>query len=194
MIPSFVFVLLALSLGCSSGSGSDGSPNASSSEASSPAELLNLECAFQERQEWTLATSTSIVLRYFLGEDAASPCEILAALVSPNCCEDPLPCAAPGSTFTIQQALQLFGGFGSVVTLPLSFNAIQIEIDAGRPVMIVYTGSFQGHVVVVYGYNAESGEIYLCDPFLGDFVVPYDFTFQYADGTFSWGSTVARIL
>lgn len=57
--------------------------------------------------------------------------------------------------------------------------------------VVSYTGSFIGHVVLIYGYNSD-GDVYIYDPFYGPFVVPYGTSLFYNNGSgyLTWGSTI----
>ncbi len=58
--------------------------------------------------------------------------------------------------------------------------------------IVAYQGSFNGHVVVVFGYNEEEpGGPYLCihDPLNGSFLVPYDVSGMYSGGAI-WSDTI----
>jgi len=92
----------------------------------------------------------------------------------------------------MQLTMQQIGGIASSLKLgPLSLRQIKEEISLGRPVVISYSGSFSGHVVVVFGYDAL-GNIHVHDPYYGTFTVPYGASFAYA-GHMRWASTIYRI-
>jgi hypothetical protein len=86
----------------------------------------------------------------------------------------------------------VFGGVRSTAFPgPISFQSVQSEINAGRPVIVAYRGSFAGHVVIIYGYDAN-GKVYIRDPLFGSFVVPYGTSFSYG-GQLIWSDTIYGI-
>ena len=74
----------------------------------------------------------------------------------------------------------------------LTWEAYMNEIDMARPVIMFYSGSFSGHVVVGYGYNAERQTMFIHDPYNGTFEVPYGQSFTY-NGNMIWSQTLYGI-
>ena len=91
----------------------------------------------------------------------------------------------------IQRTLAAYGVRSQVINRGLSFAEVKRQIDQGRPIVVFYTGSFIGHFVLAYGYDA-SGRIYIHDPVYGTFAVPYGLTFSY-QGRLGWGATIYNI-
>ncbi len=73
----------------------------------------------------------------------------------------------------------------------ITFQAVQSEINAGRPIIVAYRGSSAGHVVIIHGYDAQRN-VYIHDPLYGSFVVPYGNSFSYG-GQFIWSDTIYGI-
>jgi hypothetical protein len=120
-------------------------------------------------------------------------CSIVSVFLNYNCCFDPMSCSSRTcQLYEIQQAL--YGvGLTSTVGGFLSCDQIQAEIDAGRPIIAAYMGSFSGHVVVIYGYKKVQSQfaglvdvgdlvsqIYVYDPYYGPFRPNYASAFNYA--------------
>lgn len=165
--------------------------------------MLPVNYQYQQTQSWCWAATSSMICYYY--ERPAQQCQIVGLFMNYNCCGNPYPCLnRPGQLYEIQQ---LFGTVGLTSNLggPLSFDQIQSEIDAGRPVIVAYTGSFAGHVVVIDGYRKMqdmflgcvdvgelSSEVFIKDPYYGEFTVPYGLSFSYS-GTMTWTSTIYGI-
>lgn len=150
----------------------------------------------QRTQVWCWAATTSEVLAYF--GFPWDQCQLVSYAVAGNtfsCC--PLvvggPCLTPGGTSQMAALLSV-GSNGAVaaqyVPSPISFEQVQAAINANRPMILFYSDfATTGHVVVLYGYDAATGEVYIHDPFFGPFVVPYAATFTYA-GSKAWFGTM----
>ena len=192
-----LMLLIATSLSLGQGGCLDGGGGSSgSSSISIPASATVLPTQFvpQSTQVWCWAAVTTEVLNYF--GFAGDQCQIVSLTLSGYtnnsfCCPFVIggPCFRTGQLFEIQQALSLIGGIASSVTGPLTFQQIRSEINAGDPIIAAYLGSFSGHVVVIFGYDDTSGEIYIHDPFYGQFVVPYASTFTY-NGSLIWSQSI----
>jgi len=154
--------------------------------------VLNVPFAAQQTQVWCWAAAIEMVGRYY-GRNVAQ-CQLLSAYLNFNCCAFPQSClfGAP-SMQTIQGGLFAAAGLTSqYVPSPITLQGLRSEIDAGRPVIVGYRGSFSGHVVVVHGYDA-SGGLYILDPFYGSFArVPYGTALSYS-GMFVWSDTIVGI-
>ena len=152
--------------------------------------VLDVPFVAQQTDVWCWAAVSEMVFRYYgTGTDQ---CRILSAWTGVNCCLFPSLCRTPAPLQTIQNTLYSLGGLNSYVNHgPLSFSQIVQEINAGRPMIVSYSGSFIGHVVVLYGYS-DDGRIYIHDPFYGTFVEPYANTFVYS-GQLFWSATILGI-
>ena len=183
--------ILLISIGLASWRcGEDTGPTAPSDPESG--RVLAVPFVAQQTQVWCWAAAIEMVSRYY--GRGASQCQILSGYLGANCCAFQQSCVlgAP-SMNTIQAGLFAVAGLSSqYVPSPLSLPALRNEIDAGRPVIIGYRGSFGGHVVVVHGYDTRGG-LYILDPFYGPFShVPYGTAFSYS-GTHFWSESIVNI-
>jgi hypothetical protein len=145
----------------------------------------------QQTNVWCWAAASEMVLRYY--GRSYSQCDILSTWLAYPCCSpfgiDPLCQVAAPDMYTIRDTIAYFGGPTSSVTGPLTFAQIRSEIDAGRPIILGYLGSFAGHVVVIYGYEETSAQVLIHDPYYGTFQVPYAATFTYS-GQLVWSTSI----
>ena len=152
--------------------------------------ILSVPFVAQQTEVWCWAAVSEMIFRYY--GTGTNQCSILSAWTGINCCQFPGYCRTAAPLHVIQETLYSLGGLGSYVHHgALSFHQIVQEIDAGRPMIVSYSGSFVGHVVVLYGYN-DAGEVYIHDPFYGTFVEPYANTFVY-NGQLFWSTTILGI-
>lgn len=170
-----------------------GSPGLGQGPASGP--VLPVQPMPQSTQVWCWAAVTAMVVNYNGG--SISDCQVVSDTLNLPCCGGGLPqCFTAGTLQAMQQEMMRFRGLRSyLANRPLTLPEIQGEIDNGRPVVIAYNGSFVGHVVVLYGYDA-GGNLYIHDPFWGPaFVVPYAVALQYQSQqqTLVWGQTIYGI-
>lgn len=182
----FCFLAVALLLACDGGGGP--------TEPAEPGAGRVLQVPFmrQQTQVWCWAATIEMVSQYY--GRSIDQCQILSAYLSGNCCALPQFClvAAPNMQ-TIQAGLFRLAGLRSdYVPSALPFGVIQAEIDAGRPIIVGYRGSFSGHVVVIVGYDAQ-GRLWIHDPINGAFSgVPYGQVFGYA-GQLFWADSIIGI-
>jgi hypothetical protein len=136
--------------------------------------VLGVPAIPQLTQVWCWAASSEMVLTYF--NKPAPQCSIVSYWTNLPCC--PYGNGVQGcyigapSIAMIANAIQV-GGVGALQTgAPLTFAQVKEAIATNHPVVMGYSGSFSGHVVVLHGYDA-AGNIYINDPLYGSFVVPY---------------------
>lgn len=196
----FTFVWIVAS-GCGGGGGgSSGSPLTPIPTA----RVLPAAFVAQETEVWCWAATVTEVLNYH-GYPGAQ-CQIVGITTFANstaCCGvDPRvgsgPCVRVGSTSEMVNVISYISAGRInpiVVSSPLTFNELRNEIGNGRPVIAYYRNSFAGHVVVMYGYDTASSEIYIHDPINGQFRVPYSQTFAYAPsfGGMVWAGAIVNI-
>jgi hypothetical protein len=147
----------------------------------------------QQTQLWCWAATSEMIFRYY-GRPIAQ-CQLVGVYTgrSTCCLGDPACVVAGGSMQVIQQGLLGVGGIRSqLVNGPITFDQVVTEINASRPVMIGYLGSFQGHVVLIVGYNKTRGTVVIYDPNYGPVEVPYGATFVYG-GQLTWFQTLIGI-
>jgi hypothetical protein len=142
----------------------------------------------QRTQVWCWAAATEMV-RGYLGYPVEQ-CEVVSAWTAFNCCP-PLAqqcfVAAPSIEY-VDAAIDVGPVETQLYYYPLNFDAVRYEIDLGHPIVIGYSGSFSGHVVVLFGYD-DSGNVYIHDPNAGTFVVPYGTANLYA-GSAVWSHSI----
>jgi len=149
-----------------------------------------LPVAFQPQltQVWCWSASVSMVLSYY-GAPVAQ-CEIVSNTVLLDCCAFPqAACVTTGPVPAMLGALQYHAAlFPGLAGRPLSFAEVKAQIDAGRPMIALYSGSFSGHAVVIFGYD-DQGNIAIHDPNAGTLLVPHAVTFVYG-GQLIWADTI----
>lgn len=151
--------------------------------------VLSVPLVGQQTPVWCWAAVSEMVFRYY-GRGLAQ-CQILSGWYQGNCCAVPQACLTTAPLQVIQQTLAAFNIRSTVFPGPISFQAVQSEINAGRPIIVAYRGSSAGHVVIISGYDAQ-GNVYILDPLFGPFVVPYGNSFSYG-GQFFWSDTIYGI-
>ena len=169
----------------------------SNSEGSSPTEpgpsgsrrILAVPYVSQQTPVWCWAAVSEMVFRYY--RRPGTQCEILSAWFHFNCCAAAQYCLSTASIQQIRETLGANGLRSTAVAGPVPFQVLAAEIDAGRPLILGYRGSFAGHVVVLYGYD-QANNVYIHDPYYGSFVVPYGASFSYG-GQLLWSDTIGGI-
>lgn len=185
--PSFIFVvLLWFLIGCS-----DSLDVYEESETAAPAVSLNVKMAPQQTEVWCWAAVIEMISDYY--GNTAYQCQTLSWWFNgADCCSFPSFCAVAGTDHQIQQSLFTLGISSEFQYSPLTWSQVKREIDARRPFIIFYQGSFIGHVVVVYGYEQTTNSLLIHDPYFGTFKVPFGSTFTY-NGSMFWSRTLLRI-
>ena len=147
----------------------------------------------QQTEVWCWAASAEMVFRSH--GRRISQCETLSAWFFPaNCCAQIRSCATTvPDTRYIQKTLFALGGIRSTWRIgALDFAEIMSEINARRPIIVGYRGSFSGHVVVLHGYDNRRN-VYIHDPIYGSgWRVPYGSAFFY-QGHLVWAETLYKI-
>lgn len=140
----------------------------------------------QRQDKWCWAAVAASVDHYFSPHSRQTQCQI-AQKVNGNmdgdksrCCTDPEPCNQPAN---LADALRAVGRYRDTVPKAFTFEEVQAEIDAGRPVCVaIKWRDGGGHFVAISGYRLfDSGvrHLEISDPFYPDSTVPYD---QFIDG------------
>lgn len=140
----------------------------------------------QQSEVWCWAAVIEIVSLYY--GNPAYQCGTVSYWTGIDCCAYPSLCRFTGDESQIAQTLYLAGVSSQYTAGGLTWSQVKREIDAGRPFIIVYRGSFAGHVVVGYGYDDANKSIMIHDPYYGSFEVPYGATFSY-NGSLVWSGT-----
>ena len=189
-------ILVVAVLGCDAGGGGSAvplPPPADDPPAESGRKVLSVPFFPQQTEVWCWAATSGMVLEYF-----GSPwleCEIASYWLSggydtTSCCFQPDLCLQPAPFEAIQWILYGLGGIDSLQTFSaLSFSDLRYEIDQGHPMVLFYAGSFIGHFVVLYGYDAITQTVFVHDPVFGSFEVPYGSAFHYG-GQLTWANTL----
>jgi hypothetical protein len=155
---------------------------------------LPVSYVMQRTPVWCWAATADMVLKYY--GVTVDQCEIVSTYLQRNCCVggvgDAFCAVTARSMADIQTALAIGGVRSGYVPRPLTFDEIASEINAGRPMIAGYRGSFSGHVVVITGFDRPSSTIVIYDPYYGVFTVPYAQTFTY-NGQLVWAETIAGI-
>jgi hypothetical protein len=149
----------------------------------------------QEESRWCWAAVSSAVDQYYSPLAFLSQCEVASeVLVQPDVCNDP---DAYDDSGALEVGLNVIGRYDHVDPegTKMTFDALQTEIDAGRPVCVCiqWDGSQNAHFVALCGYSEWSGGLRLvdvADPFYPDSTQNFDaFPLSYHGGG-SWLQTL----
>ena len=159
--------------------------------SSSSSRVLPVSFVPQQTGVWCWAAVSEMVLRYY--GVGVFQCQILSGWAQTDCCNFPGFCLTTASIPVIRQTLAFYGVGSTYAAGPLTFAQVAAEIDARRPIIIAYRGYARtGHVVVLYGYDAD-GFVYIHDPLYGTFRrVPFGSSFTY-NGQLFWSETIFGI-
>lgn len=140
---------------------------------------LGVGSTIQQTQVWCWAACTQMVLgfyNYYYSQE-----EIVTNVFG-------APIVTAANDIQLMSGLNNLGNMNSqVIYLALTFDNVKSYINNGMPLIPGYSGSFMGHVVVLYGYDSK-GNVYIHDPYYGSFVVPYASSFSY-NGNLYWNKT-----
>jgi hypothetical protein len=146
----------------------------------------------QQQTEWCWAALTASVSCYYNGSSSWTQCRLVNAELNQAGC-----CVHGGSSqcnnpWYPEQSLTRTGNLDRMDGAAASFDQVDTEIDAGRPlgVRIAWAGG-GGHAVAVAGYLQGTGgnHLAIADPWYGASDVLED-TFRMAyQGTGSWNAT-----
>jgi hypothetical protein len=143
-------------------------------------DFVDVDLSYQQTQVWCWAACAQMVLTYF--GMPYSQADIVTYVFG-------YPYVTAANDLQLVYAMNGLGHMNAqVVYNPVSFPVLKDMINNGMPLIAGYQGSFMGHVVVIYGYDAY-GRIYIHDPYYGSFVVSYDNTFIYTTGDMIWNKT-----
>ena len=166
--------------------------------------IINVPHIEQEQTNWCWAACIEMVLRYY-DTSVAQQCELANELFVgvPDCCSEPSspecnkPCEIEEiSTLYLHRNIQ-----SQLVDENVSFSTLQSEIDADRPVEILFQykqKEKRGHLVIVRGwYTIETEEyVHVNDPKDDDADLPRMVAYSellnaYGEG--KWTSTWIKI-
>lgn len=141
------------------------------------ANSLPLQVEHQNQYNWCWAAVSVSVKRFFDATFGETQCEQANAILGRVSC-----CGPDGAdeqvcnvTHTLDPVLSRLGVLRRVRSGFLSFEEIETEIDAGRPVacFIGWTGG-GGHFVCIAGYDAGPRTLAIRDPLFDPSTLPYD--------------------
>lgn len=134
------------------------------------AKIINVPQIAQEQSNWCWAACLEMVLHYY-GERAVQQCEFANELFDrSDCCSEASSpdCNKPCQLEDISNLYQSRNIYSKFVDENVAFSTLQAEIDAGRPVEIVFyeKRKTRGHLVIVSGWSITEMEefVYINDP------------------------------
>jgi hypothetical protein len=173
---------------------------------STAATTVSLQMQRQKMPEWCWAAVSVSVDLFFRPDSAHTQCEIAGAALNLQCCDSGKPadtaqCNAPNALAAVLGTLHLL--VGDPLQKCLTFDEIQKEIDAGRPICVLIkwldnTGKPgpRGHFIVIDGYRvtpAQKQFVSIADPLYGPSEMDYDqfasLQGGYHDGQGVWFAT-----
>ena len=142
----------------------------------------------QQENNWCWAATTSSVSNFFNSSSTWTQCAVASKCLGSTCCVAPTPC---DKTFTLDGPL---GWTGNLQGIPVPGNGsqtdVQTQIDGGNPVCchISWSGG-GGHFVAISGYDWNSGDVFVEDPFYGSHAVPLATFISSYRGSGTWDYT-----
>ena len=140
------------------------------SESISTSKIIDVPQIAQEQTNWCWAACTEMVLRYS-GELAVQQCELANELFGRfDCCSEPSnpECNKPCEIEDISTLYSRKNIQSQFVDKNVPFSTLQSEIDADRPVEIVFyqRKEQRGHLVIVRGWHTIEAEefVHVNDP------------------------------
>ena len=132
--------------------------------------IINVPQIAQEQPNWCWAACIEMVLRYY-NDPIVQQCELANELFGQSkCCSEPSSpeCNKPCEIEDISKLYSRSGVHSQFVDENVPFSTLQSEIDADRPVEVVFyqRQKKQGHLVIVRGWHiAETEEfVHVNDP------------------------------
>jgi hypothetical protein len=145
----------------------------------------------QAQSNWCWAACAQMVLRFY-GNDTVQQLDIASRFFGPESCADPGSdlCNSAAQVDYLALVYSQWGRKVAYTPDKVSFDILQSEINANRPVEIGFQGDDgNGHQVLVCGYNFDSTGPYLLvnDPLWGSGAVYYDnIVVAYGQGSWQW--------
>ena len=148
----------------------------------------------QEESDWCWAAVSAGVDRYFDPGSYLTQCQIASDVLNEQACADPDNYNRAGS---LQDALNVVGMERTSSAGKITFQALQTEIDAGRPVCVRIAWDGGGaHFVALCGYRIWSNglkTVDVADPYYADSTQAFDqFPASYNGGG-TWTDTYFTI-
>jgi hypothetical protein len=167
---------------------------------------VSLEMQRQRMPEWCWAAVSVSVDLFFRPDSAHTQCEIAGAALNLQCCDggkaaESGPCNVPHALAAVLGRLHLMAG--DPLQKSLTFDEVQKEIDAGRPICVLIkwldkTGKpgSRGHFIAINGYRvtpAQKQFVSIADPLYGSSEMNYTLFSSshggYHDGQGLWFAT-----
>ncbi|MBI5655121.1 C39 family peptidase [Candidatus Uhrbacteria bacterium] len=175
------------------GSGGGGSQCESDLPANPDGVQLPVPEMPQQCQAWCWAASISMVASYY--GKYVQECE-LAGYKSGygySCCSMAACASGCNQTATPQEIATIFtqmGFYGKFLSRALTEHELQVELSSGRPVYVMFQGSFSGHAVIITGFMG--GYYHVVDPWYGPQNIPYNSVLWGPNGE-HWTYTISRL-
>jgi len=152
--------------------------------------VLAVPFIYQEQTNWCWAACAEMIYR-FLGITNWRQCHMAQAIFGANCCSVPSSsvCNQPN---WVENALNLVGIRWYRHETAYSFYGVRFEIDASRPVQVMYAwSSGGGHAALIRGYYDDT-DLDVHDPWYGPGRRTYDSILN-AYGMGYWFATLTGI-
>jgi len=130
----------------------------------------------QEKEEWCWAACAQMLLQFFGIE--VQQCDVASQMFGEPCCANPDSplCVGPAQVPLIANIYAQYGHNASLISGKVTFETLQDEINANRPVIVGFDwGSGTGHQVLVCGWDVDSlgQRLLVNDPWQGSGPVYY---------------------
>lgn len=141
---------------------------------------VSLTIQRQEKSEWCWAATSVSVDLFFRPDSTHTQCDMASLVLDLPCCDDGKPaqsdaCNAPHALNPVLGRLHLLAA--DPILTPLTFDRVQKEIDAGRPVCVLIKWldnqghvTDRGHFIAINGYHvtpAQTQFVSITDPLYG---------------------------
>lgn len=141
---------------------------------------LALTIQRQEKSEWCWAATSVSVDRFFRPDSTHTQCDIASLALGLHCCDNGKPaqsdaCNGPHPLNPVLGQLHLLAA--DPILKPLTFDRVQQEIDAGRPICVLIKWldnqgqvTDRGHFIAINGYHvtpAQTQFVSITDPLYG---------------------------
>ncbi len=139
----------------------------------------------QQRSQWCWAAVAFNVDHYFSRNSTSTQCSIVREVLNlSRCCNDPVTYEGCDVAEYLHKALGVVQRPYTPIARPLSFEEVQNEIDAHRPICVAISWrGGGGHFVIIAGYRVlktKRQELYVLDPRHEEGLLSYDeFRFIY---------------
>ena len=154
--------------------------------ASANTRTVSLKVEHQKMSEWCWAAVSVSVDRFFRPASTHTQCDIAGATLKVECCANgttapPAQCNTPEALHPVLGRLHLLAA--DPIVKPLTFAAVQKQIDAGNPVCVLIKWldkqgkvGDRGHFIAIIGYRVTPSQkqfVSITDPFYGASEIDY---------------------